>query len=1175
MLPGTRIGHFEILALLGTGGMGRVYHARDVRLGRELALKVLGAEAVGDARATERFLREARAASALNHPNIVTVYDIGHGEQGWHIAMELVRGRTLATMLGAPVSAPSVARLGTQAARALAVAHGAGIVHRDVKPENLMLREDGYLKVLDFGLARLLQGEERDATREPRAHVTRTGELVGTIRYLSPEQACLERVGAPSDVFALGVVLYELLAGAHPFPGASPMAVLGAILSREPDPLLERSPELPPALATLVHAMLAKEAGQRPTAGTVAGTLELLADGLRSGAPGGRRSGGRAGPGAGPPGPLELAPPEPTAPILPPAAGVAGQMVGRAEHRAAILRLWQRAVAGRGELVGVAGEPGVGKSTLVEACLAELAAEHPAFAAHPDGGAPGAPGPLVARGRCSERLAGTEAYLPVLEALEHALRADESGTLRQAMRRHAPTWIAELGEQSGEGATGERAVEGSGGLRAASPERMKREIVTLLGEVGRTRPVVILLEDLHWADVSTVDLLAYVGARLDALRVLLLTTYRPSEMRIARHPFLAVHLELQARGLGSEIALGFLGERDVAELLARRYPEHRFPGEFAVLLHAQTEGSPLFLVDLLRWLGSRGTIADFEGHWRLTGSMPDVARELPPSMRGMIARKIDQLEEGDRRLLAAASVQGVAFDSAVVADALALDQADVEERLITLDRVYAFVQAEEERELPDRTLSMRYRFVHVLYQNALHAALAPSRRVSYAARVATALEARHGAQVGELATELAVLWERAREPARAAHYFGLAAAHAAAVFAYAESATLGERGLAQVALVPDGPERIALEIGLRVTLGFTHVVMRGFNHPETFAQMQRAHELSRASGRTPQLVPVLWGMVVYHIASGQAPRAHAYAEEMLAIAADAGQPMLTAMAESAMSGAALFRGELARAIASQRRAEAIATPELRRTMRAIVGSDPLMLSRCQSARALYYSGQVDEARALFERSMADAQASRDPRERAHVALHLAEFELYVGDPAAAERVAVEALRACDEYGVVSERLWTAAYLGAAQVRLGRLEAGIATLRETIGVQLAVQSLVCSGEYHGFLAEALLAAGDPISARATVDEALAYAERTGEVIWIPDLLALRARVLGALAALRPAEDVDPGEAVAALRLAVERARAMGAALAEERAARALADLTEPSDDAAELPRGAGR
>jgi eukaryotic-like serine/threonine-protein kinase len=202
---GRQFGHYVIDSLLGVGGMGQVYLATDTRLGRKVALKLLPA-APDQADRVARFESEARAASALNHPNIITVFDIGVAPEGRYIVMEYVMGRTLRELLAEGRALAGVAKLGGQLARALRVAHGGGIVHSDIKPENVMIRNDGYVKVLDFGLVRLFTSGDAEG---PGAR----GALIGTARYMSPEQARGDSVGTPSDVFSLGIVLYEMVAG--------------------------------------------------------------------------------------------------------------------------------------------------------------------------------------------------------------------------------------------------------------------------------------------------------------------------------------------------------------------------------------------------------------------------------------------------------------------------------------------------------------------------------------------------------------------------------------------------------------------------------------------------------------------------------------------------------------------------------------------------------------------------------------------------------------------------------------------------------------------------------------------------------------------------------------------------------------------------------------------------
>ena len=215
-----RIGHYELLLPIARGGMGEVYRARDTTLGRDVALKLPRCLPMVDLDAVRRFEQEARAASSLNHPNIVTIHEIGEAAGRRFIAMELVEGQSLATMIGRPMAPSSLARIGRQIAQALTVAHAAGIVHGDIKPENVMVRSDGYVKVLDFGAARLVSATQGAFTTEDMP-ATLPRPIFGTPRYMSPEQTRGEATTGASDMFACGVVLYELATGRHPFPAKS------------------------------------------------------------------------------------------------------------------------------------------------------------------------------------------------------------------------------------------------------------------------------------------------------------------------------------------------------------------------------------------------------------------------------------------------------------------------------------------------------------------------------------------------------------------------------------------------------------------------------------------------------------------------------------------------------------------------------------------------------------------------------------------------------------------------------------------------------------------------------------------------------------------------------------------------------------------------------------------
>jgi serine/threonine protein kinase/tetratricopeptide (TPR) repeat protein len=279
-LTGRTVSHYKVVSRLGSGGMGVVYRAEDVRLGRPVALKFLPPEHARDPVAAARLQREARAASALNHPNICTIYDVGEHDGQHFIAMELVEGETLAEAIaGRPMEVERALAIAAQIADALGAAHARGIVHRDLKPANIIVTASGHAKILDFGLARH-QDHAADVTA---ARLTGTGTALGTVAYMSPEQARGLDVDARSDIFSLGLVLYEMFTGRAAFAGGTTAVIFDAILNRDVAPPRTRVSSLPPAFDALVSRMLAKDPVSRPQqASAVSGELSAMLRSLQS-----------------------------------------------------------------------------------------------------------------------------------------------------------------------------------------------------------------------------------------------------------------------------------------------------------------------------------------------------------------------------------------------------------------------------------------------------------------------------------------------------------------------------------------------------------------------------------------------------------------------------------------------------------------------------------------------------------------------------------------------------------------------------------------------------------------------------------------------------------------------------------------------------------------------------
>jgi predicted ATPase len=1102
---GQTISHYLILERLGGGGMGVVYKASDIRLGRSVALKFLPHELARDPQRLDRFRREARTASALNHPHICTIYDIDEHEGQPFLVMELIEGQTLRKFAAGRPSLAALVELVGQVAKALAAAHGAGIVHRDIKPENIMVRDDGYAKLVDFGLARRTSAHG-PLCQAAAAEATTCGTVLGTVRYMSPEQARGETASSATDLFSMGIVLYELAAGEHPFVVESQIEILHAIVSESPLRPSLLNPEIPASLEALILQMLEKEPRLRPTAVEVDAALSEL-----------------NGKGAGP--------------VLVPATGSAlRHTVGRHDELAELRAGLDSVVAGRGLFLCVTGEPGIGKTTLVEDFLAELSASGRIC--------------TVGRGRCSERIAGAEAYLPLLEALESLLRGDGGEAVARLMKVVAPTWYALVAPYAAEDSSFVRVLLEE---KAASQERLKREFSTFFQEASRARPLVIFLDDLHWADASTIDLLAYIGSKCAVLRLLLVLTYRPTDFLLSRHPFVRLKQEFQARGVCREIALELLVHHDVERYLALEFPRHRFPEELAALIHAKTEGNPLFMVDLLRHLRDRRVLTQVEGHWVLAQSLPDVQRVLPESVRSMIERKIAQLGEEDQRLLVVASVQGFEFEAAVVARALGLDAAEAEEHLERLERVHAFVRLVDEHEYPDRSLTLRYRFVHVLYQNALYASLRPTRRASLSAAVAQAIVGYHGEASAAQAVELALLWETARDFARAAERYLQAAQNAALVFANQEAVVLARRGLKLLEGLPDDLSRARQELALLIALGPPLIATKGWMDPEVEKNYTRARTLCQQVGETPQLFPTLWGLWFFYAGRPEIETGLKLGAQLLNLAEGTQDPALLVQAHHALGPTYLLAGDFTSAHSHLEQGIALYDPQRHRAHAFLYGGhDPSVCCRGNAAWCLWMMGHPDQALQRSQEALEQAREFSHPTTVAHALSLSAIFHQFRRDRASTLELAEELESISAEHGLPTYLAGGSALRGWALTAGGSAEEGITLIRRGLGAKASI-TLYWRNYFRVLLAEACCKGAKPEAGLAELAEASRDLAHTNMGFYEPEMH----RVHGEL--LLASSPANPADADACFRVAIACAGRQKARSLELRAILSLSRL----------------
>lgn len=833
---------YRVLERVGEGGAGVVYRALHEEMDRPVAIKVLLSELFPSPVAFARFRREARAAGALVHPHVVTVFDFGRTEEGEpYLAMELCEGGALSDRIadrGALPPAEVVALLGGIAA-AVDAAHRQGIVHRDLKPGNILF-SGAVAKVADFGLARMLDSDDPGLTG---------GHAIGSPFYMSPEQCQGRPAGTASDIYSLGVIVYTLLTGEVPFRRGTAQEVLLAHLTEEPRPPHTVAPRLGRALSRAVMRALAKSPDARPaSAGELLAALERALEEQTDEHPAARVAVPPTAASSGAAARLRRA-------VRDRSSGAPPEPIGRGEELALLAELLEAASAGSGQLVTIAGEPGAGKSTLAHAFLRRARMTSPRA--------------RLALGRSPEHFGSAEAYSPFLDALGNLLAGGERDTLVPRLLEVAPTWAVHFPGLAIDADA--MAGEALAGMR--SRDRMPREFAAFVAAIAGGddgRPLVLLLEDLQWADPASVDLLVYLAPRLDNLRLMLVGTYRPADVESQRHPLRAGLASLGRGNLPwSEISPAPFAGGEVAAFLERELGAPP-PAELVEFALRRTEGNPLFLLNVLNHLLQSGAVTRDGGRVVLARSLDSMDRIVPEGIVALIREKVDRLEESDRRMLSVASVEGLEFTAGVVARLTERDEMEVEERLRALQAAHRLVEPIGDLELAGGYSSQRYRFVHSLYQHAFYDTLAPKRRAAKHLLTAEALAALHAGRLEPVRVALALHFELGRDFPRAIEHT-LAAAELAGARNPRDARPLLAKALDLAARLP--PEAaVAQRAALLVRLGRHDAETAEFaGDVELYARAEQA--VSEALALEPGSIEARTVLGLIHLERGENERA--------------------------------------------------------------------------------------------------------------------------------------------------------------------------------------------------------------------------------------------------------------------------------------------------------------
>lgn len=715
-----RVGHE-----LGSGGMGVVHAGFDITLERPVAIKLLSESALS-ADGRDRLLREAKAAAGLKHPNVITVHDAGEVDGVPYIVMELVEGESLHQ--ARPRELSTIIELAIQLASALDHAHGQRIIHRDLKPENVILERGGEAKLMDFGLARSVA-----------SRLTQEGTVVGSVFYLSPEQAMGKAVDARSDLYSLGVMLYELTTGNLPFEAAEALAVISQHLHASPvRPSIFRD-DLDPEFETIILKLLEKDPDDRfDSAGELITALESL-----------KSFGTR-----------ETLVDEEALPVAPTLDDLAhGRMVGRKAELTDLLKLWSRVRDGRGQLALISGEPGVGKTRLAEEVI---------FRVHLQGA-------TVLRGGCYEFEAATP-YMPFVEALREWVRGVDSKTLSRFLDSTAPA-IARLAPE----------IEAKiGPLEPLPPLSPNEERLRLFDSVSRLfrrisseKGILLFLDDLHWADQGTLNLMHYLLRHLRHDEVFIVACYREVELDRA-HPLADSLVAWNREHLATRIGLDRFTLDETRELLNTLFQEGG-SAPFVEAVHQETEGNPFFIEEVIKALVDSGAVYREGRRWARV-EIEDLA--IPQSVKEAIGRRLNRLSQSCTSSLHVAAVLGKQF----AYEELAELSADEEQVLDALDEAR---QAQLIRSAGGENFS----FTHDKIREVLYQELNPVRRRRLHMRIGEMLERRYHDDLEAKVQDLAHHFTEAGDLARGYSYSVQATEHAIALYALDQAIDIVEKAV--------------------------------------------------------------------------------------------------------------------------------------------------------------------------------------------------------------------------------------------------------------------------------------------------------------------------------------------------------------------------------------------
>ncbi len=782
--------------------------------------------------------------------------------------------------------------------------------------------------------------------------------------------------------------------------------------------------------------------------------------------------------------------------LSPPAAPP--RIVGREAELRRLQHALQKTLQGERQIVFITGEPGIGKTTLVEAFCSSSRVTTQL---------------LIGVGQCVEQFGAGEAYRPVIEALGRVCRQPDGQQLIPLLHKYAPSWLGQMPALLSEA---DQVAYIDSGL-VATRGRMLREMAETLEAFAAEQPLVLVLEDLHWSDASTLELLSVVARRSESARLLLIGTYRPVDVRVSEHPMRSVQQELQLHDLCEELALNSLSQTAIREYLAVRFPDQVSrvsQGSSAALaerMYQRTDGNPLFLVNIVDMLVRQG---------RLSQELEVAGQEsapigVPENLRRFIEREVEQLAEVEQQVLETTSVAGAEFSVAAVAAGLQQSTEAIEETCETLAKRGQFLRVEGLAEWPDGTAGTHYRFIHALYQEVLYARIAPGRRIRLHRRIGERIEAAYGEQTAQMAVELAVHFDHGREAQRAAAYYQQAGENALRRHGYQEAIRHLSRGLELLRGLPQTRECVQQEIAFHLSLGAPLLATKGNGDPEVEANYLHARALCEQIGETEQLFPILGGLITVHCLRAELTRAHTLGEQYLLLARQKNDSASLLEVSMILGSILLWRGDLRLARTYLEQGLTLYDRQQHHAHAFVYGQDPGVVCHANTSYTLWLLGYPDQAFEKCRQAYALAQELEHP--------YSLGFALNWTAMLAQLCLDGEGVRSWSEAAtVLAEKHGFAHLLGVVRVLSGwaqfeqgeqsERQEGIAVMQAGLLAVQSRQAILTQPYIHALLAEALEKTGQLEEGLRCVAEGLDLIEKTGERWWEAELYRVKGELV---------------------------------------------------------------